>query len=82
MLRGWRGRDSFDGNQPPAWLYRIATNVCLDVLRRNARQASAARSARRAFKFDVLRIVRGRIAEITTFGPQLFPAFNLPPTLA
>jgi RNA polymerase sigma-70 factor (TIGR02960 family) len=35
----------------------------------------------RAFKFDVLRIVDDRIAEITTFGPSLFPAFGLPPTL-
>ena len=35
----------------------------------------------RAFKFDVLRIEDGRIAEITTFGPELFPAFGLPPTL-
>jgi RNA polymerase sigma-70 factor (ECF subfamily) len=35
----------------------------------------------RAFKFDVLRIEGGAIAEITTFGPELFPAFNLPPTL-
>jgi RNA polymerase sigma-70 factor (ECF subfamily) len=35
----------------------------------------------RAFKFDVLRVVDGRIAEITTFGPELFPVFGLPPTL-
>jgi RNA polymerase sigma-70 factor (TIGR02960 family) len=35
----------------------------------------------RAFKFDVLRIENGRIAEITTFGPALFPAFGLPPTV-
>jgi RNA polymerase sigma-70 factor (TIGR02960 family) len=35
----------------------------------------------RAFKFDVLRIDRGKIAEITTFGPDLFPAFGLPRTL-
>ena len=35
----------------------------------------------RAFKFDVLRIRDGKIAEITTFGPALFPAFGLPPTL-
>jgi RNA polymerase sigma-70 factor (TIGR02960 family) len=35
----------------------------------------------RAFKFDVLRIEDGRIAEITTFGAALFPAFGLPPTL-
>ena len=35
----------------------------------------------RAFKFDVLRVVDGRIAEITTFGTELFPAFGLPPKL-
>jgi RNA polymerase sigma-70 factor (ECF subfamily) len=35
----------------------------------------------RAFKFDVLRIDGGAIAEITTFGADLFPAFGLPPTL-
>ncbi|MGZ4609267.1 MAG: RNA polymerase subunit sigma-70 [Actinomycetes bacterium] len=35
----------------------------------------------RAFKFDVLRIEGGKIAEITTFGPALFPVFGLPPTL-
>jgi RNA polymerase sigma-70 factor (TIGR02960 family) len=35
----------------------------------------------RAFKFDVLRIESGLIAEITTFGPALFPAFGLPATL-
>jgi RNA polymerase sigma-70 factor (TIGR02960 family) len=35
----------------------------------------------RAFKFDVLRIADGKIAEITTFDASLFPAFGLPPTL-
>ena len=35
----------------------------------------------RAFKFDVLRVEDGLIAEITTFGPELFPAFGLPPIL-
>jgi len=35
----------------------------------------------RAFKLDVLRIEAGRIAEITTFGSSLFPAFGLPPIL-
>jgi RNA polymerase sigma-70 factor (TIGR02960 family) len=38
-------------------------------------------SIHRAFKFDVLRIVDGRIAEITTFGPELFEQFGLPMTL-
>ena len=36
----------------------------------------------RAFKLDVLRIRDGAIAEITTFGHSLFPAFGLPPVLS
>ena len=36
----------------------------------------------RAFKFDVLRVVDGAIAEITTFSADLFPAFGLPEVLA
>src|SRR5262245_43672060 len=35
----------------------------------------------RPFKLDVLRVVEGRVAEITTLGPMLFPQFGLPPTL-
>jgi RNA polymerase sigma-70 factor (TIGR02960 family) len=36
----------------------------------------------RPFKIDVVRVVGGRIAEVTTFGPEPFPAFGLPETLA
>ena len=32
----------------------------------------------RAFKLDVLRVEGDRIAEITTFGPELFEVFDLP----
>ena len=35
----------------------------------------------RAFKIDVLRVLDGRIAEITTFDAALFEAFGLPATL-
>jgi RNA polymerase sigma-70 factor (TIGR02960 family) len=39
FLRAWRGRDSFDGSAAlRAWLYRIATNVCLDAIRRANRR--------------------------------------------
>jgi len=35
----------------------------------------------RGFKLDVMRIRGDRIAEITTFGPHLFPQFGLPEKL-
>src|SRR6202453_5172143 len=39
FLKAWRGRSGFEGgSQFRAWLYRIATNVCLDMLRRNSRR--------------------------------------------
>ncbi len=35
FLRAWRSRDSFEGRAGArTWLYRIATNACLDTLRR------------------------------------------------
>jgi len=38
FLRAWSKRDTFDrGDNARAWLYRIATNACLDVLRRRRR---------------------------------------------
>jgi RNA polymerase sigma-70 factor (TIGR02960 family) len=39
FLRAWRRRDSFQGGPGlRAWLYRIATNACLDELRRSRRR--------------------------------------------
>jgi len=46
LLRAWRSRDSFQGGSSPrTWLYRIATNACLDTLRRDARRAVPAPSS-------------------------------------
>ena len=37
FLRAWRARDTYDGRTYfRAWLYKIATNICLDVVRRPA----------------------------------------------
>lgn len=45
FLRAWRHREDFDGGSLfRAWLYRIATNVCLDVLRRSSRRQSTMHS--------------------------------------
>jgi RNA polymerase sigma-70 factor (ECF subfamily) len=39
FLRAWRARDTqTDGSSVRAWLYKIATNVCLDALRHSKRQ--------------------------------------------
>ncbi|KAB2897495.1 MAG: sigma-70 family RNA polymerase sigma factor [Kofleriaceae bacterium] len=47
FLRAWNRRASFEGRASVrAWLYRIATNACLDVLRQRKR--------RRALPFDVV----------------------------
>jgi RNA polymerase sigma-70 factor, ECF subfamily len=40
MVRAWRAIDSFEGRSTVrSWLYRIATNVCLDMLRGRQRRA-------------------------------------------
>jgi RNA polymerase sigma-70 factor (TIGR02960 family) len=46
FLKAWRGRSGFEGgSQFRAWLYRIATNVCLDMLRHSSRRISGSAPA-------------------------------------
>ena len=42
LLSAWRALDQFDGASLKAWLYRIATNRCLNYLRDGARRPAAA----------------------------------------
>jgi RNA polymerase sigma-70 factor (ECF subfamily) len=40
LMRAWRSRDSFEGRAGiRTWLHRIATNVCLDMLKAKERRA-------------------------------------------
>src|SRR6186713_3568805 len=40
FIRAWRGYDRFEGRAAlRSWLYRIATNVCLDMLKSRERRA-------------------------------------------
>src|SRR5688572_29828702 len=42
MVKAWRAADGFEGRSSVrSWLYRIATNVCLDMLRGRQRRALA-----------------------------------------
>jgi RNA polymerase sigma-70 factor, ECF subfamily len=46
LLRAWRSRERFQGRSSPrTWLYRVATNACLDTLRRDARRAVPAQAS-------------------------------------
>jgi RNA polymerase sigma-70 factor (ECF subfamily) len=46
FLRAWRKRTSFKGDSSfRAWLYRIATNACLDALKRRPRRPAASQDA-------------------------------------
>jgi RNA polymerase sigma-70 factor (ECF subfamily) len=40
FLRAWRSRETFAGAQLRAWLYRIATNACLDTIKARRRKPS------------------------------------------
>jgi RNA polymerase sigma-70 factor (ECF subfamily) len=47
FLRAWRNRHTFEGRSSfRAWLYRIATNACLDALERRPRVATPHEDAR------------------------------------
>ncbi|GLZ41580.1 RNA polymerase subunit sigma-70 [Actinokineospora sp. NBRC 105648] len=43
-IKAWRARARFDGTNLRAWLYKIATNVCVDLVRARSRQVPRLRS--------------------------------------
>jgi len=67
MVRAWRGLDRFEGRSAlRSWLYRIATNVCLDMLSGRERRA-------RPMDLGPARSPDGPIGEILTEATWIEP---------
>ena len=71
LIRAWRGAERFEGRSSVrSWLYRIATNVCLDLLKGRERRArpmdlgpargAGGREPQRAVRGDLDRADAGR----------------------
>jgi RNA polymerase sigma-70 factor (ECF subfamily) len=70
LLRAWRARQSFQGRSSPrTWLYRVATNACLDTLRRDARRAVPAPSSAPAGTVLAGTVLAGTVSAST--GPSI-----------
>jgi RNA polymerase sigma-70 factor (ECF subfamily) len=66
-------------NGPGEWIVRPTGANRMPAAACYLREPRADRA--RIFKFDVIRFVAGRIAEITTFGPELAEQFGVPASL-
>jgi RNA polymerase sigma-70 factor, ECF subfamily len=54
LLRAWRGRAGFEGrSMVRTWLYRIATNACLDLLESKSRRLRSVESPQAADSYTV-----------------------------
>jgi RNA polymerase sigma-70 factor, ECF subfamily len=63
-LRAWRYRDSLkDGAPLRPWLYRVATNACLDAIARDERRAALAARAEADDGFT------GQVEDVVWLGP-------------
>jgi RNA polymerase sigma-70 factor (TIGR02960 family) len=51
LLSAWQGLDHFDGRSLRAWLYRIATNRCLNYLRNASRRPKVTNMSESRFSF-------------------------------
>jgi RNA polymerase sigma-70 factor (TIGR02960 family) len=63
-------------NGPGEWIVRPTAANRMPAAACYLREPGQARA--RIFKFDVIRVVDGQIAEITTFGPELAEQFGVP----
>jgi RNA polymerase sigma-70 factor (ECF subfamily) len=71
MVRAWRGYDRFEGRSAVrSWLYRIATNVCLDMLDGRKRRARPMDLSATAWQ-PVAASLEARSPEVTWVEPML-----------
>jgi RNA polymerase sigma-70 factor (ECF subfamily) len=71
FLRAWRNRAGFEGRAPfRAWLYRIATNACLDALARSPRRATAPADGRPPLEVPWLEPYPDRLLEGAAPGDE------------
>jgi RNA polymerase sigma-70 factor (ECF subfamily) len=64
FLRAWRRRETYEGRSTfRAWLYRIATNVCLDHLERHPRRPAPAADGRASGEVSWLQPFPDRLLE-------------------
>jgi RNA polymerase sigma-70 factor (ECF subfamily) len=69
FLRAWRGLDGFEGRSTfRAWLYRIATNACLDFLERHPRRPVPREGVREPSDIAWLQPYPDRLLEPLAFG--------------
>src|SRR5438270_4748994 len=67
MVRAWRNADTFEGRSAVrSWVYRIATNVCVDMLRSAQRRA-------RPIDLGPATTADGHIAEQTAHEEWIHP---------
>ncbi|GGK10477.1 hypothetical protein GCM10010123_45550 [Pilimelia anulata] len=86
LLRAWRRRETFAGRSTfRAWLYRIATNACLDLLAKRRPEPATGGEVRwlQPYPDRLLdELPAGDadepIAEIVTFHDDRFPRLGLP----
>src|SRR5579864_871013 len=65
MLRAWKAAEGFEGRSSVrSWLYRIATNICLEVLRMPAAEAASTLGTSVAAVNSALQRARATLAEL------------------